>query len=652
MTCSLRAGLVACAVVLSHAAAQPRATASAAAPRTRAESSAWLETSRNADVDAFLAALRSMPHGGRLAFETFGRTVQGRPLQAVHVKTAGAPEPRLRALVVANIHGGEVEGKEAVQVLLREMAAGDHAELLAQVDVTFVPVFNADGNDEIDPANRVEQNGPARGVGRRHNSQDRDLNRDFVKLESPEARALLRLFAAVDPHLFMDLHTTNGSHHGYHLTYCTSLNGNVDPDLAELMHDRFLPGVRARMLEAHGRRVFDYGNFGRGGPESGWTTFSADPRLAINYAGLRHCLSVLSEAYSYLPFAERAAVTRAFVLENLAELAARRDEVLELRAVAVERAPTLPLAFAHELAPPVQGELLVGAVEEMQVEGLGKRYAAKPEFHAVEAPLRLRFVAKQQQALPAAWAFPGDLALVAQVVRAHGVQVVRLNEAVTVDVERFDPTQVTRAARPFQGHRLVSLQGGFATQRRTLPAGTFVVRADHPLARLAALLLEARSDDGLATWGYFDEHLATDAAGTERLGYPVVRLHALPALRASEVAANEPAFPRLVPYDVADEPPALVLAIAVVAEGARVPPRGFESEVRFTGRELRYTLGGDAVASLAVLPQALAERRAAGDEIAEVGITRGDGVTHRELVQACESVRGAGVGRVVLVRAR
>jgi len=630
-----------------------------AAPRTRAERSEWHETSTDADVAAFLAALAPLPHADLITVQSFGRTVQGRPLAVAYVRRAApAKTPRLRALVIANIHGGEVEGKEAVQMLLREFALGEHADLLAAVDLAFVPVFNADGNDEIDRGNRFEQNGPDGGVGRRHNSQDRDLNRDFVKLESPEVRALLRLFAAFDPHLFMDLHTTNGSHHGYHLTYCTSLNGNVDPDLASLMHERFIPSVRERMASAHGYRIFDYGNFGRGGPESGWTTFSADPRLAINYVGLRHCLSLLSEAYSYLPFADRARVTRAFVLESLAELVARRDEVVELRAIARERAPTLPFRFGHELAPPVQGELLVGAVAVQEVEGLGKRYLAKPEFHAVQAPIQARFTARNARPLPAAWAILADPAslehgLVPHILRAHGLDVFRLTAPATVRGERFAIAEVARQGRAFQGHRLATITAALEPVERELPAGTLVVPARHPLARLAAQLLEADSDDGLATWGYLAA--APDPEAAERSGahggYPVLRLATeLEAKQLADVPGSEAAFPALVPYlplgDALATGPRLVIDVQV--PGTRVPPRGFEADLRFSGRKLGYALDGAACADLAEVAAALGQRRAAGADLGTVVVQRRDGVTHKELLDACEALKAAGAGTVRL----
>src|SRR5690606_16294865 len=133
--------------------------------------------------------------------------------------------------VMANIHAGEVEGKDAMMKLLLEFSDGMHKELLSQITIMIAPIYNADGNDDFARTNRITQNGPD-SVGVRPNRQGYDLNRDYMKLESPEAKALVgRAFAHWDPLLFMDLHTTNGSHHGYHLTYSTPLNPNTHPQI-------------------------------------------------------------------------------------------------------------------------------------------------------------------------------------------------------------------------------------------------------------------------------------------------------------------------------------------------------------------------------------------------------------------------------------
>ena len=634
-----------------------------APPLTRPERTEWRETSTNADVTTFLDALGALPSadqpgGRRLQRTVFGTTTQGRPLEAVHViRDADGPSaPPLRALIIANIHGGEVEGKEAVQILLRELLLGEHAALAAGIELVFVPVFNADGNDEIDVANRVSQNGPDGGVGRRHNTQDLDLNRDFVKVAAPETRALLRLFAAVDPHLFMDLHTTNGSHHGYHLTYSPSLCPNVAPPLTSFMHDEFIPGVRARMLDHHGLRIFDYGNFERGERQGGWYTFSSEPRLVFNYAGLRHCVSVLSEAYSYLPFRQRIEVTRAFVLECLGELLARRPQVEKLKADAIQSAlaRSVPFRFDTTFAPPVDGEILVGSVTRQTVAGLGTRLVANPEFEALPTKIAVRFAARRELAIPIAWAIDGDWPLVAQVLLTHGIEVFRLREPLAITGEELRVESLSRQRAAFQGRRLEKLDGTLREVARELPAGSLVVPGSQSLSRLAAALLEGQSDDGLATWGFFDAAIGRAAdKGDDQLCYPVLRLATLPPSDALARVPEDPgAFPSGVPYTPL--PPGLVefvnLRIELVAPGTSKPGRGFESEPTIEGRALRWQLDAARFDSLAELEVVLASVPARLGAKGALVVRPGAGVRHREILDSVEAAQRHGIARVHLAR--
>src|SRR5262245_34568892 len=181
------------------------------APKTTPEATDHQRTSTCAEVATFLQALPQLTHGDRLTITSPGKSHGGHDLQLVRCALPGVDQQKaLRALVIANIHAGEVEGKEAVQQIAREIALGQHEDLLQHAVVWFVPIYNIDGNERMDPKNRPEQNGPD-AVGERSNGQGFDLNRDFVKAEADETRILLKLFAELDPHLFMDLHTTDGS---------------------------------------------------------------------------------------------------------------------------------------------------------------------------------------------------------------------------------------------------------------------------------------------------------------------------------------------------------------------------------------------------------------------------------------------------------
>src|SRR5262249_8541160 len=146
---------------------------------------------------------------------------------------------KLVLLAYANIHAGEVDGKEALLALARDLSAAKDP-LLKKVVILLAPDVNPDGNEKIHPKHRPEQNGPPTGVGTRANAQGLDLNRDFVKLESPEVRALVKLLNRWDPLLVVDCHTTNGSYHRYTLTYDGPRNPAADPRLIEHVNGKLL----------------------------------------------------------------------------------------------------------------------------------------------------------------------------------------------------------------------------------------------------------------------------------------------------------------------------------------------------------------------------------------------------------------------------
>jgi len=519
-------------------------------PYTVPEASAWRRTSTSGEVQRFLEELRRLPHAERLTVASMGRSHEGKELSIVLASDPPIAQPdaraagqRLRVLVNANIHGGEVEGKEAVQILLREIAHGRHAELLREAAIVFVPVFNPDGNDRISPSQRVNQNGPDGGVGERANAQGLDLNRDFVKLESPECAALLSLANRFDPELFLDLHTTNGSAHGYHLTYAPSLATNVDPALDAYARERLLPAVRAALLAEHGFRVFDYGNFdGRG--ERSWSTYDHRPRFGTNYFGLRNRVAVLSEAYSNLDLRERVEVTRAFVRETIAQAVASRDELRAAREAAEERIARGEADFAWDsvLEQGRPAEVLVGEVRDVVLEGLGTRHVAEPVWRAETMKVRDRFVARARAPLPEAWVLTDPPQRTREVLRRHGLWIVELTEPAEVAVDVFVPRAVRRAARAFQGHHEVALEGEWRRETRQLPVGTWVVSARQPLARVAAQLLEPLSEDSLATWSVLDETLEAEDRG-QPAEFPVVRLVEPAAFVARRVPAyGTPAY--------------------------------------------------------------------------------------------------------------
>jgi hypothetical protein len=395
----------------------------------------------------------------------------------------------------------------------------------------MAPIYNADGNERISLTNRTEQNGPIGGVGTRENGQNLDLNRDFIKVEAPETKALLQLFNDWDPHLTVDLHTTDGSYHGYHLTYSPPLNPSADGPLLEYHRKKMLPALTKALLRHYGFRSYYYGNFAseasltqdifRGEAKSEpkepkiWRAFSPQPRVGFNYVGLRNRLYILSEAYSYLDFRRRIAVTEAFVTEILKYSAANGTEIRRLTSAADAR--TLALGrtdkerkIAVQYTPralPKPVTILVGEVVKKTNVLSGHEMTAMVEDAVT--PVKMLdyglFAAARSVPLARAYLIPRKegVGIIVEKLQAHGIVVEELARPLTTAVDTFTIEKVTRAPRRFQGHDNAKVTWKSDEEKIRFVAGTYFVRTSQPLGLLAAYLLEPESDESLASWKFF-----------------------------------------------------------------------------------------------------------------------------------------------------
>ena len=493
--------------------------------QTVPERTDFRETSRYADVIAFLEALAKASPKIRLT--TFGTTVEKRalPLAVVGAPDASAEAVRrtgkLRVYIQGNIHAGEVEGKESAQMLLRDLAEGRHADWLDSLVLLIAPIYNADGNERLALNNRGRQYGPMGGQGQRPNAQGLDLNRDHMKLDSPEARAFVQLLTDYDPHVAIDLHTTNGTRHAYHLTYAPPLNPATNREIIRLLRTHWLPSVSATIKKKHGWDSYYYGNIEGGGgtPQRAWRSFDHRPRFNNNYVGLRNRFAVLSEAYAYASFRDRILATSRFVEENLNYVRAHAGRIRAMTEGADrERIVGTELPLRAELERSADSvEILMGAVAEERHPVDGHPMDVRQDVRMPERmPEYGTFKGTEAERVPAAYFVPPGLTDTIDRLRAHGIATTAVTRHTRISVEEFRIQSSVAAERPFQGRRERTLTGSWVAVQRELPAGTLRIDMSQPLARLAFSLLEPRSDDGLATWGLLDEALGEKV-------YPIVR---------------------------------------------------------------------------------------------------------------------------------
>lgn len=491
---------------------------------TVAERTDYRETSRAADVAAFFARLAD--ESDAVHVTSFGTSPEGRDLTLVVISAARAFTPeaaralgRPVVLLLCNIHGGEVEGKEAAQMLAREIVR-ERPHVAEKLTLLIVPVLNVDGNERIsienrklDLANRHGQVGPEAGCGTRHTSQKFDLNREYINQVAPEMRQLTQnVYLPWLPHLTLDCHATNGSIHGYALTYSFPENPAAPPAPVAFVRDRLLPEVTRRVEVKTGLRTFHYGNYRLDDdPATGWATFANLPRFGSRYRGLTGRMSILLEAYSYIPFKERVAVTRSFVAETLDYAIEHAADILRVTADAEAdtirrgREPGDPVGIRWELgAHDSEIELWTSDTERVRT----KHYA--------------RWSPALQVPRPYAYLFRRETPNLADKLHDHGVRIERLARPTSIEVETATVRSIEGLDRGAYlnpgGKPETQVRCAWSRERRDFEMGDLVVRTAQPLGNLIVYLLEPESDDGLVAWHYLDDVLA---AGAE---VPIYRL--------------------------------------------------------------------------------------------------------------------------------
>ena len=447
---------------------------------TVAESSGYKATSKHADVVEYCTQLAKLSPLVRVT--ELGVTKEGRklPLVILADPPIATPEEAARSgkLVVfamGNIHAGEVDGKEALLMLMRDLALARDRPLLKDLVLLFVPNFNADGGDRLDK-HRPWQNGPAE-VGTRANAQGFDLNRDYVKLESPEVRALVHFFTRWDPAIIIDMHTTNGSYHHHTITYDSPRHPAFDARLVEFGRDTMLPEVGKMLTKRNGYLTNYYGNFDK--VKTVWEAAPALPRFGTQYVGFRHRIGILCESYVYASYRDRVLASRDFALSCF-EYAARNKEKLRKLLKEVEAdAGKSKLALRGKEAPlkkitiiGIEGGKVAppGTTKEYQVAYLGKCLATA----SVERPF--------------AYLVPASYVKVRENLARHGIVVEELTADAELTVEVYRVDRIITAAKAFQGHQLVTVEATPRQTKRVVKTGTIVVRCAQPLGTLAAYL--------------------------------------------------------------------------------------------------------------------------------------------------------------------
>ena len=498
---------------------------------TTAERTNYQKTSTYSEVMTFISTLDNNSPYARL--DTIAISTEGR---AVPLLIIANPMPensnsiksdkRLVIYLQANIHAGEVEGKEATQMLARELLKNPESDILKNLIVLINPILNPDGNEKFSEKNRTNQNGPA-SVGVRPNGQMLDLNRDAMKLETPEIRGVVKnVLNKWDPAISVDIHTTNGSFHEEPCTFTWQMNPNGNRNLINYMRDRMMPSVHRNLWNKYDVENIFYGEFvDRMHMDKGWISYASEARFLWNYIGIRNRLSILNENYVYADFKTR--VNGSYqLLNSILEYAVNHSkEIKELLRNADKAGAGDSLAI-HYKGIPTPEKITIKAYETDTIPGIKGywRFKRSDRKRMVTVDYIADWVATESIKIPSFYIIDLTDPAIVEILKFHGIKVEQLKEAKSFKAEQFNIQSLKPADRLFQGHYLNTIEGSYGEVEKTFPAGTCLVYTNQPLGNLAAYLLEPQADDGLLKWNYFDKYLAPQW-GTRFYPYPVYRVN-------------------------------------------------------------------------------------------------------------------------------
>lgn len=471
------------------------------------ESSGGTRTPRYEETVAFLRRLAEASPELRLV--SIGRSGEGREIWMAVAARGGAATPeavrRLGKpilLVQAGIHAGEIDGKDAGLMLLRDaLVTKTEAALLDQVSLLFVPILNVDGHERSSETNRINQRGPET-MGWRTNATNLNLNRDYAKADTPEIRAVLRALGEWTPDLYVDVHVTDGADYQYDVTYGWDAGENHSPAITRWLDERLRPAVD-RDLEEMGHvpgplvQVNDALD-----PGKGFVDWVGDPRFSNGYGDARHLPTILVETHSLKSFRQRVLGTYVLLESTMRRLAAEAPSLRAATTADSARRPALvPLAW-HADGP--KRDFPFKAVEwrltpATAVGGQRIEYLGLPKLITVPRQGMRPTVQVQR---PRAYWIPGSWRDVIERLELHGIRVEEVRESRSLAVERYRLSG-PKLLEPFEGRVSVTAQVHAETANETFPAGSVRVPTDQPLGDLAALLLEPESPDSFFQWGFF-----------------------------------------------------------------------------------------------------------------------------------------------------
>jgi hypothetical protein len=533
--------------IAPHSAFEPSAAAAAAslaastrpAPRellTTGERTEWIETGPYSEV---VEISRRLERASRFVkVLEMGTTPEGRTMVALVVSKDRAFTPEAAAktgkgviFIQSGIHSGEIEGKDVVLMLVRDMAVTRlHAAWLERAIFVIIPVFNVDGHENVSPYHRPSQNGP-KSTGLRATAQRLNLNRDYVKADTPEMRAWLKLFHAWNPDFFIDNHVTDGADFQYDVTWDMARNGDIAEPARGWVRDLFVPDLEKRMT-ADGHLVAPYGGMRNANGRREFFSEVYTPRYSHLYTAALGRPGLLVETHSL-----KSPKTRAWANYDINRHAieiivanpealrkAVRDTDQEMMSRAGNRSaePVYLNGKLSDQGRPLLYRGLKNGPFRSEITGANvNRYTA--ELEDVQTVIHDQFETSASAQVPLGYLIPAAWGAIADLLKLHGVEMERISKPLAREFETYRFANVKYATAPNEGHLGLSFDSKKVVEEIAIPVGSYWVPMKQRRARLILSMLEPDAPDSLLRWGFLNSIFSGGEGVGEYLSEPIAR---------------------------------------------------------------------------------------------------------------------------------
>jgi hypothetical protein len=450
--------------------------------------------------------------------KTFGFSAQGRELKVLVVTKDNDFTPKKAkrngkaVLLIQNgIHSGEIEGKDAWMLLLREMIiTKEKLDLLDNLVLLIIPILNVDGHERTSEYNRPNQNGPV-NMGWRTTSTNLNMNRDYLKADTPEMKSLLKLFSQWLPDFVIDNHTTNGADYQYHITYGIEKHQNIYSGLGKWGKEKLMPFVLEK-VESEGFITAPYVETRTGNLLDGIIDWVAPLRYSTGYSAAQNRLCLLVETHSLKPFENRVYSTKSMNMAVINYLNQNHKKLKELNKkgdnsvihdYAVKK-KTFPLIIEGTN----EFDLMMfkgfrSYEEESEITGKNViRYTNEPiEF---EIPIYNKVTVAKKISVPQAYIIPPQFSEIVRILRLHGVKVHTIKEEKIISVQKYKFVEHLFAPRPYEGRLMVKVKTEPFSEEVKLEKGTYIVFTKQRTLKVILNLLEPEAPDSFISWGFFN----------------------------------------------------------------------------------------------------------------------------------------------------